>query len=807
MTPVSVGAPPDLVMFNVVVASSAAIASIFECGCKKASKKVAEKPNPRAVRASLLLIEEGNGLDSLSLLTDLDEESEDLIKCGTGLNKGSAGIIRNQEMVQFSSIFAGFTKSIAIRNGRKSKHDVGKEVADAMAKEAKKNEMMLTSSGCVDGGSENLAAVFSKGGNKGINQDRFIVWEDFGCQDDMIFCGVFDGHGPWGHLVAKRVRELMPPALLHNWQKWVANDMDGDGVGIDRSSFQFDIWKQSYFETCSIIDQELVRQVKPDPVIFFIFFLAGSWRDRGGLGTGSGRGRAVPDEPGVYRVWMPTIGGPGLAISRAFGDYYIKDFGLISEPELTYRNITHRDQFAILATDGVWDVMSNKEAVEIVSSTPEREEAAMMLVESSICAWKRKRRGVPMDDISTICLFFHIIPPSKQQHYPTPDLQLLLFPVLSLHTSISLSPEIAQQMEKPRVTEIQVRMDCNGCVQKIKKALHGIHGIHDLYIDFPQQKITIVGSADPEKIVKAIKKTRKSAIVCSHIEQADPPTEPEEPAPAESEAPPPESSNHPPEAPPAEEPPTEPPKDPPTQENQPAEEKQTHRVLTTPKANQTNPVEEVHVIYHYPPDYGHRYNFSQGMSSHEPPRDHGYRYNYGQNVIHEPPQDHRYSRYNYGQSMSQEPPRDHGYNRYNYGQSMSQEPPRDHGYSRYNYGQSMSQEPPRDHGYRYNYSQSMIHEPPQGEYGFRNNHARPIGPEFRTEVPPPGQSPVNVTHSYNSYQPSPYVTGYEYIRSPPRYTQYTRPEHYSEDYHYGNNGNGTISSVFSDESPNACTIA
>ncbi|PHT59356.1 hypothetical protein CQW23_01719 [Capsicum baccatum] len=352
---------------------------------------------------------------------------------------------------------------------------------------------------------------------------------------------------------------------------------------------------------------------------------------------------------------------------------------------------------------------------------------------------------------------------------------------------------MAQQMEKPRVTEIQVRMDCNGCVQKIKKALHGVHGIHDLYIDFPQQKITIVGSADPENIVKAIKKTRKSAIVCSHIEQADPPTEPEEVAPAECEAPPPESSNPPTEAPPAEEPPNEPPKDPPTQENQPAEEKQTHEGADNTKSQSDQPskprdVEEVHVIYHYPPDYGYRYNFSQGMSNHEPPRDHGYRYNYGQNVIHEPPRDHHYSRYNYGQSKSQEPSRDHGYNRYNYGQSMSYEPP-------------------REHGYRYNYGQTMMHEPPQRDSGFRNNHARPIGPEFRPEVPPQGQPPVYVTHSYNSYQPSPYVTGYEYIRSPPRYTQYTRPEHYSEDYHYGNSGNGTISSVFSDENPNACTIA
>ncbi|KAF3636186.1 hypothetical protein FXO38_24303 [Capsicum annuum] len=74
--------------------------------------------------------------------------------------------------------------------------------------------MILTSSCCVTGVSENLAAVFSKGGKKGTSQDRFIVWEDFGCQDDMIFCGMFDGYGPWGHLIAKRVKKCHQFCLI-----------------------------------------------------------------------------------------------------------------------------------------------------------------------------------------------------------------------------------------------------------------------------------------------------------------------------------------------------------------------------------------------------------------------------------------------------------------------------------------------------------------------------------------------------------------------------------------------------------------
>ncbi|RWW06027.1 hypothetical protein BHE74_00006452 [Ensete ventricosum] len=102
-------------------------------------------------------------------------------------------------------------------------------------------------------------------------------------------------------------------------------------------------------------------------------------------------------------------------MSRAFGDYCIKDFGLISVPEVTQRSINGRDQFVVLATDGVtatafyyvWDAISNQEAVNIVSSTKDRRKSAKRLVERAVCAWKRKRRGVAVDDCSAICLFFN----------------------------------------------------------------------------------------------------------------------------------------------------------------------------------------------------------------------------------------------------------------------------------------------------------------------------------------------------------------------------------------------------------------
>ena len=61
----------------------------------------------------------------------------------------------------------------------------------------------------------------------------------------------------------------------------------------------------------------------------------------------------LDDEPGVHRIWRPNGETPGLALSRALGDYCLKEFGLISVPDVTQWNITSRDKFVILATDGV----------------------------------------------------------------------------------------------------------------------------------------------------------------------------------------------------------------------------------------------------------------------------------------------------------------------------------------------------------------------------------------------------------------------------------------------------------------------
>lgn len=57
-----------------------------------------------------------------------------------------------------------------------------------------------------------------------------------------------------------------------------------------------------------------------------------------------------------------------LATSRALGDYPLKDRNLvIADPDiLTFDLSNHRPQFLLFASDGLWDMFTNEEAVAFI---------------------------------------------------------------------------------------------------------------------------------------------------------------------------------------------------------------------------------------------------------------------------------------------------------------------------------------------------------------------------------------------------------------------------------------------------------
>jgi protein phosphatase 1L len=73
----------------------------------------------------------------------------------------------------------------------------------------------------------------------------------------------------------------------------------------------------------------------------------------------------IEDAGGVV-MWSGTwrVGGV-LAVSRAFGDRLLKKY-VVADPEIQEESITKDVEFVVLASDGLWDVVSNQNVVTMV---------------------------------------------------------------------------------------------------------------------------------------------------------------------------------------------------------------------------------------------------------------------------------------------------------------------------------------------------------------------------------------------------------------------------------------------------------
>ncbi|KAF1866816.1 hypothetical protein Lal_00018201 [Lupinus albus] len=94
---------------------------------------------------------------------------------------------------------------------------------------------------------------------------------------------------------------------------------------------------------------------------------------------------------------VPRVDGR-LAVSRAFGDKSLKKH-LSSEPYVTVEMIHDDAEFIILASDGLWKVMSNQEAVDTIRDLKDARSSAKRLTEEAL-----DRKST--DDISCIVVKF-----------------------------------------------------------------------------------------------------------------------------------------------------------------------------------------------------------------------------------------------------------------------------------------------------------------------------------------------------------------------------------------------------------------
>eukprot|EP01119_Soliformovum_irregulare_P003406 TRINITY_DN1390_c0_g1_i1.p1 TRINITY_DN1390_c0_g1~~TRINITY_DN1390_c0_g1_i1.p1 ORF type:complete len:258 (+),score=65.72 TRINITY_DN1390_c0_g1_i1:424-1197(+) len=208
-----------------------------------------------------------------------------------------------------------------------------------------------------------------------------------------LFC-VFDGHG--GKECAQAVRDIFPQKFFE-----VLKEMDPKRVFTDYSAsfprvfaqvdamllaheyqgctatviYLWEVDGQRYFQSANVGDSAA--------------FLA---RGEHALALTQEHKPVNPDErnrligDGIEIAENATRVG-GLSVSRALGDHFLKQekAGLISEPFVSpAHRIGDQDTLIVLASDGLWDVMSGDRALELAKHFSGANEISRGLMEAAL---------------------------------------------------------------------------------------------------------------------------------------------------------------------------------------------------------------------------------------------------------------------------------------------------------------------------------------------------------------------------------------------------------------------------------------
>ena len=108
-------------------------------------------------------------------------------------------------------------------------------------------------------------------------------------------------------------------------------------------------------------------------------------------------------------------------MTRSFGDEVASRVGVTAEPEILELDLCKDDKFIVIASDGVWEFLSNDDIAKIVKpffEAKNAEKAAEAVVKESYLRWKREEEGI-VDDITCVIVFLDV---KLAQQDPSPNL-------------------------------------------------------------------------------------------------------------------------------------------------------------------------------------------------------------------------------------------------------------------------------------------------------------------------------------------------------------------------------------------------
>lgn len=166
-----------------------------------------------------------------------------------------------------------------------------------------------------------------------------------------------------------------------------STDMDCEEATSVTAQYSANAFEHAFAEAFSKVDEEFGRakeaaQVGTTAVVALVGdrqLYVGNCGDSRAVLCRAGRAIALTDDHKAARedetARVEAAGGEVmwwngervmgvLAVSRAIGDHYLRPF-VIAEPEVTILGRSDEDELLLLASDGLWDVLSNQEACSL----------------------------------------------------------------------------------------------------------------------------------------------------------------------------------------------------------------------------------------------------------------------------------------------------------------------------------------------------------------------------------------------------------------------------------------------------------
>lgn len=125
------------------------------------------------------------------------------------------------------------------------------------------------------------------------------------------------------------------------------------------------------------------------------------------------------------RVWVAGKDYPGTAFTRSLGDKLAEDIGVMPEPEMLSRELTSNDHVLVIASDGIFEFLTNQQVIDICTRCESPLSASEKLVKAAYDQWLIYERRT--DDITAIVCFVTVerAPPSEGVEGTTEDLVAL----------------------------------------------------------------------------------------------------------------------------------------------------------------------------------------------------------------------------------------------------------------------------------------------------------------------------------------------------------------------------------------------